>query len=456
MSRFFSDIEEWLPAYNAASSFGYVALVEDNALIVRAGRLLLNTAPSDHERGFLRSTSIVAGHVDLTVLGLSPAEFLKQLTIEGIETSGGRLHLPPDGDAYSSFYLPIQGDRLSPTSNRVSMLYITGRRQVQMPPPHVVDWELRAASPPFDSEQELAVHFGAGIAQGDACSIEVLASEVTRLHDSSRVANGVATVRACLAKGLSPEKFSLGYRVLSHGRPSTRGVLRAENLTWSDLSGILVAQAEVPVEPQQSIHCFARYAGVCHHHQSFADPSNSHNALREMYGLFDDGMRHLSAFLKQEGKSDQNDFEAGVSFLLWMLGFQIVLMGGTPKTKEAPDLIAVTPSGDVLVVECTTGLLKAQDKMAKVFERAGRVRRRLDASGNSSRRVLSVEVTALVKEDLKVEFEAARTQGIVVLAQEDLLGMLERTTLHADADAFFATLWSSAHAPVSASWHLHD
>ena len=335
------------------------------------------------------------------------------------------------------------------------MLHIAGRRQVQVPPSHVVDWELRAASPPFDSERELAAHFGAGIAQGDACLIEVLAHEVTTLHDSSRVANGKATVRACLAKGLSAEKFSLGYRVLSHGRPGVRGVLRAGDLTWTDLDGVPVAQAEIPVGPQQSVHCFARYAGVCHHHKLFSDSSSSHNALREMYGLFDDGLRHLKAFLKQEGKSDQNDFEAGVCFLLWMLGFQTVLMGGTPKTKEAPDVVAVAPSGDVLVVECTTGLLKAQDKMAKLFERTGRVRRRLDASGNSSRKVLALEATALVKEDLAaVELEAAHTQGIAVLAQEDLLAMLERTTSHADADAFFATLWSSVHAQASAAWPL--
>ena len=47
-----------------------------------------------------------------------------------------------------------------------------------------------------------------------------------------------------------------------------------------------------------------------------------------------------------------------------MLGFSVVHLRSTTRMQDAADLLATTPSGHIAVIECTTGLLKAEDKLA--------------------------------------------------------------------------------------------
>jgi hypothetical protein len=118
----------------------------------------------------------------------------------------------------------------------------------------------------------------------------------------------------------------------------------------------------------------------------------------------DPGLNILRDNLGKTGRGrDQHDFEAGVAWLLWMMGFSTAHLGGD-KRFESADLILVTPAGHFAVVECTTGLLKADSKMARVIERAERVRAQVQGSGF---RVLPVMVTSKTRADVKADLEEA-------------------------------------------------
>jgi hypothetical protein len=54
-----------------------------------------------------------------------------------------------------------------------------------------------------------------------------------------------------------------------------------------------------------------------------------------------------------------------------MLGFNPVQLGLTGKTQDFADLILVTPNGHAAIVECTTGLLRADNKLPKLLARHG-------------------------------------------------------------------------------------
>src|SRR5439155_16879308 len=55
-------------------------------------------------------------------------------------------------------------------------------------------------------------------------------------------------------------------------------------------------------------------------------------------------------------------------WLLWLLGFSATRIGGTGKMSDAPDLIAATPMGNLVVIECTTGILKEDSNYHSLSE----------------------------------------------------------------------------------------
>ena len=120
-------------------------------------------------------------------------------------------------------------------------------------------------------------------------------------------------------------------------------------------------------------------------------------------------------------------------------------LGGAKPTRDAPDLIAVTPNGDVAVIECTMGLLKAENKLPRVIARAETIRTRIRASGNSHLRVLPVMVTSMTREEIKADVEQAEKLAVGILAREDLLDALNRTLLLPNAQTIYEEATRNVH-----------
>jgi hypothetical protein len=129
--------------------------------------------------------------------------------------------------------------------------------------------------------------------------------------------------------------------------------------------------------------------------------------------------------------------EPAIAWLLWMLGFSVAHLSG-PKSRDAADLLADTPSGHFAIVECTTGLLKAENKFALLHARTESVRRNLRESNNTVQRVLPVIVTTMTASQVKADMEAAEKLGIVVIAREALDQTIERTLIQPNADQLYA------------------
>jgi hypothetical protein len=105
------------------------------------------------------------------------------------------------------------------------------------------------------------------------------------------------------------------------------------------------------------------------------DPATAQNPRRAVYHKIDEKLEILNDFLWKSGAKGGyvRDLEAGVAWLLWMLGFSVAHLGGSGRTQDAADLVATAPQGHFAVVECTTEQLKA-DKLSLLVERADRVR----------------------------------------------------------------------------------
>jgi hypothetical protein len=93
--------------------------------------------------------------------------------------------------------------------------------------------------------------------------------------------------------------------------------------------------------------------------------------------------------LQELAKGNARDLEAGVAWLLWMIGFSAAHLGSTTRTQDAADLIVTSPAGHFAVVECTTGLLRTDNKLPTLVARATEVRKRLDSGNNRHLAVIS-------------------------------------------------------------------
>ncbi len=210
-------------------------------------------------------------------------------------------------------------------------------------------------------------------------------------------------------------------------------------MRWESQQDILRGSADIELPAGAVLQCFASYDGQTQHQGWISDPSTVQNPNRAVYEAFDGQLTILRDFLENsQGKGrDARDLEAAVAWLLWMLGFGAAHLGSTAKTQDAPDLIATTPDGNFVVIECTTGLLKADNKLPRLIERAETLRKKLEASGNRHLRVLCVIVSSKAREEIRADLEQAEKLGVLVLTKEALLQAIDRTLVLQDAEKIY-------------------
>lgn len=269
--------------------------------------------------------------------------------------------------------------------------------------------------------------------------LEVAAVNVVAIDAGSTSLSGdTARIAIILAKELSTDDASLGYKIIQNKETLGRVFKRGSELTWKLSGRYWQAVDEFVVPPGSIVYSVASYHGAAQNFWWQLDPHGYPNARYSVYSSFDDELKILRDFLTKAGTRvrDARDLESGTSWLLWMMGFSVAHLGGTDKTQDAVDLIAITPYGHLAVIECTTGLLKT-DKVGLLNERTIKARNALVASGNSHLRVLSVFVTSRSRDEIAADLPHAERNSILVLTRENLLDAIERAFLQGDAEQFY-------------------
>ncbi len=439
IQRFFSTISPWEAAYTDAG-LSFLAIRKNGVLNLLRGRLFLHTAPPTIPRTQFQSSSVLVGYFPLSELGQSYRDIISQLAETGrITTPVGELVLPVDEQhPLAALFVSFHQEGIR-AGNRLPVLTFFGTDlHSYIPQPHI-DWELKAARQPFDTLNELLSEYVLGDSRDQRASMEVIAVHVAEVVFSSRVDGEEAAPSIYLAKSLDPNKCNIGYRVFSQGRVVSRGSISGDMLGWSEQDTSRLGVGKLKIPPGAVLHCIASYDGFAHHQGWIADPKNFQNPRRASLEEFDDKLEILRDYLFEEQKTrkDARDFEFGVAWLMWMLGFSVAQAGGTSRTSDAPDIIAISPKGNIVIVECTTGLLKAEHKLSKLVDRTELVRKRIAASGNSHLKLLPVIVTAKTREEVRADLDQAYKLGVAVVTRETLEEFLPQTFLAVDADIIF-------------------
>lgn len=443
IEAFFASIDEWRCAYHRAR-LHFVAVESGPQLLIVAARVFLLAIGDESPTRSFRAGRIVAGEWDLPRATDGIEEILAALmSAEGFAIDDvGVLRLPTDEstEVFASTPALLHPEGLN-AGNRLAVLSIYGSNWSAMLPQPETDWLLKAAEAPYDSFQELLLDFGLGQLRQERTLVEVVARHAVEVLARSEVKGMKARVGLWMSNRLDRNKARFGYRVLNKGHVIQRGAVSGNELTWEDDGPASVGVTELVIPDGAVVQCIASYAGHAHHVAWRADPATVLNPRAAVVNLVDPNMAILKGYLTPDlnapAKSRADDFESAVTWLLWTLGFATVAFGTNAKTRDAFDVVAASPAGDFLVVECTTGMLRADGKLSKLIARVSNLRESLRGASHGYLRVLAVAVTALRGEQVAADIGAAEEAGVLVLTRESLVRALDQIAVFPDADTLF-------------------
>jgi len=436
---FFVAIEPLHSANQNPSSFSYLAVKHGEDFYLVQGALVFNNAPPKTPFSHFRSDNIRAGNYLLSELNVDARGVVTALLSGQLPTPDGKLLFPGNETGnFGATYEPFHHEGVKAQS-RYDVLTLLGGLQGSYIRQPLFDWELRAAPTPYEGLQELASEYRIGSLR-DVVSVEVISFNVAAVDFTSVVSGSNAKLCVFLAHGLSTENVTLGYRIFSQGRVETRSMIKGSAMQWTQTADHQYGGMEIDVPNAAVLQCFVSYCGIAQHFGWVSDPTTMQNPKRAVYNIFDANLEILNDFLSKSGGKGRNarELESGIAWLLWMLGFSVAHLGGTEQMQEkAADLIATTSKGDFAVIECTTGLLKADNKLPLLIERAERVRAGVVASNNKHLRVLAAIVTSRTRAEISADIEQAEKLGVLVMSRENLRQAVSRTLVFSNAEQFY-------------------
>ncbi|WP_198372125.1 hypothetical protein [Burkholderia ubonensis] len=439
-------------AYKHAN-FSFIAIDGPNGLELAQGHISHPVGNQSLPELTVKTPTICGCSLPLSKLGIDYLGLISALRGDGIETPVGCVrfgsyesphnnlsaHLEKfPSNFYTSIIHPL---RLSiSTGSHVFQNRITEFQS-----------DLRSGTMPYDSIFELAGELNLYPLRWDVCSLDVTAEGIVAVDLSARarIQNGVAHLAIRVAKEVDRTQARLGYRVQAPGaRATERGSFNSSQLTWSDDGDyVVVGSVDIEVPKGSVIQGFASYKNRWIHQGWITDPDNSANVRRSMHEVFDPELEGIkrSLFDAKSHKQDARVLEAGVGNLMFMYGFAVNPLS-SHFTTDAADLLAVSPNGNVAVIECTTGAINNNGKLSKLLARAAALLEKLEQTGNKHLKVLPVVVTTMKREALTDE-EIASSKGIYVATCEDLERLANESIIPRNADQAFESLWSLVHSP---------
>ncbi len=441
IDQFFRHIDGWVRGLRGRT-FHYFGIAVENEVHLCTARILLQIRqPPAREIAIGR---LRAGVIAIPGNHSRAAEIVTTL-VSGIATPIRRglvVKLPTDDLAGMHVAPPVllhpvglsSGHRLSVLTIQAGMWPITESRLD-------MDWSLRSAPKPYESLTELLTELNLVADHSpQRCSLDVRSAPPVEIVARSTIHDEEATIVVLMAKGLDRCRASLHYRILVEGESTIRASLTGRQLMWEPEDGAVVGTAKIRVPRGAVVNCFASYDSVAQHSCWFTDPNLIPNPRLQVLTANDAALEALKATLTNDGTPRgqvAKQFETAVAAVVWAYGLAPVQTDYADLTKDGPDVIAVAPSGGIAVIECTIGLLKAQNKLANLARRSVAIRDRVQAATLAPPIVLPVIVTRLRRSEVEAELDAATDAGILVLTRENLEAAMNETLLPQDGDAVF-------------------
>jgi len=405
----FADFEALLSTWKGAhicSVHSYVAVKgpEGNRLLF--GRILLEpTREGVNDTPFQFETEhIIAGRFVKMTTPESIAGFIAEAKAGQMDTDRGFVSLATDSSgSISGYFAPIYHPLISDGPRLPSLIaHGTAKHNilVTVGDSRQFDWEMKAADAPFDSLDELLGHCGLPTLMqiGDSTTLEIVARIPAVVGANSAINGSEAVIECRVAKALDPGKLRLGYKMLQKDQEIVRGSVTGDSFDWRDEKDLKISFHRIGIAEASVLQVFLSYDRISLHQWWVTDPKKHLNPWQAIHQIFDQDLELLSKMLLKPETDKSYAFESAVSTLLTLLGFSVANYGRIPKLQKGPDIIAVTPSGHVGIIECTIGLINENDKLAKLVQRTTLIKEKLADARYGHLQLQSAIVTPLSRE----------------------------------------------------------
>lgn len=424
-------------------SFHFIACKHGDQWKLVKGRLVAGLVPAELDETSVATKTLLAGQFNLARLGISLSEFLLRASEGKIDTPFGPLSIDrasanPGGLVDLNFADP--GDQQA----RTRLLQFVGEDQRTDFVRPEIDWELRAGSPPFHDLQDVAGHLSLGPLPARGSLFEAYIYPPIWVDYHSPVEGTIARPTVRLNKHLDMRDVTISVRILT-GDKITRRTILGTDLAWEvddrSPSHLIKGNIEVSIPLEAVVGCYAAYSGEALHFGWMQDPLHVANPSRVVLEVFDPALGITNGLLTDDQNKkgwQSTDLEDGVASALWAMGFAVTQVGRNRLLKDAVDVVARTPSGNYVLVECTSGILKEEHKVANLAKRVSSVRTALTKSWHGAARVVGMLVTSLPKDQVALEIRDVELSGIKVYTHEDLSSVVDqRTRVPQNADQLF-------------------
>lgn len=446
-------IDQYAPR---STDVAYIAFKQQELWTLYAARAFVRNIAADAQPFYFETQSIRAGRFNTSDLESDVSGFIDSCL-------GGVLKTPHgDVEVFGKDYSPSV--RISPFhpaggQSRISVLTIASRlgRNLRFDPE--IQLELNAADRPFGTFEELVGLLSLGRDNDSEVTVEFVSYQSASVYlPGTTVKDGKANIEVALASGLDRNKLRLGVRrsvggIAAPPQDVLRFSILGSEFEWAEIDGVLRGKVAFDIGTTDVLQCFVNFNGVNYHSYWFSDPDTTANPRRVALSMFDPNLEITNdhVFRDVDGKARSNEFEAGLSWIFWMLGFSPVHidMKNIKAPKDAPDLLLCDARSNFLVVEATVGSLQNNHKLGKLWERTTRLREALQRHSLGHLEVMPLIVTKAEEKFVESELEAAAKLGVSVVTREMLLTLIQRTDFFPDANSNFDRLRAFPNATSS-------
>lgn len=435
--KFLSLVTTWESSYLHAT-ISYCGIENAEGVHLLFGKVRLELAgPSHNEVPYNFNTKqLVAARFGMPISKQQLREIFENAKNGKLQGTNGALSLLPD----SNDFHPYWANRERPFPGT---LIVRGASVHNSPIGRWRDeeltWELNSAAQPIESLDELLNSLGLPNLKfgSENTRLEIEALSPGEIEHTSTICDGKATVSMRVSAELDLTALRLGFRY-SHedGRPAA-GSFSGKQISWNEQGHLKVGKHSIPVGKAPMLRAYLSYNGIPLDRRVVDDPKHQLNSRRAIHLAADPDMEALEQLLLSPARKDAEEFENAVAVLLTLLGFSTIHYGLMRDFKESPDAIAVATSGNVAVVECTTGYIDIKDKLTKLVGRASRIRACLRDAGHGNCEVLSVVVSPLPRDEVNVNIKTAEEMRIAVICKEQLENLLGKVRELPDSDKTF-------------------
>lgn len=446
-------IDQYAPR---STDVAYIAFKQQGLWMLYAARAFIRNIAADVQPFYFETQSLRAGRFDVSDLKSDISGFMESCLDGVLKTPHGDVRL------FEENYSPSL--RISPFhpaggQSRISVLTIASQlgRNLRFDPE--IQLELNSAATPFGTFEELVGLLTLGRDNDSEVTVEFVSYQSASVFlPGTNVKGGKANIEVALASGLDRNKLSLGVRrsvggIAAPPQDVLRFSILGPEFEWAEIDGVQRGKVTFDIGTTDVLQCFVNFNGINYHSYWISDPDTTANPRRVALSLFDPNLEITSdhVFRDVDGKARSNEFEAGLSWIFWMLGFSPVHVDtkNIRSPKDAPDLLLCDERSNFLVVEATVGSLLNNNKLGKLWERTTRLREGLQKHSLGHLEVIPLIVTKSEEKFVESELEAAAKLGVSVVTREMLLSLIQRTDFFPDANSNFDRLRAFPNATAS-------